>query len=100
MANYAELSTIRDDPLWNDLLDKIVVATSIKAAEIIDTVTPAPTLLEWAKQAIAKPLNAANDIAFYVVAINQSATLAQIYAATDISIQNSVDSAIDSIYGA
>ena len=100
MATYTELSTIREDPLWNDLLAKIVVATSIKAAEIIDTVTPAPTLLEWAKGAIAKPSNAANDIAFYVVAANQVATIAQIVGADDTAIQTNVDVAIDAIYGA
>ena len=100
MATYTELSVIREDPLWNDLLAKIVVATSIKAAEIIDTATPAPTLLEWAKQAVAKPSNAANDIAFYVVAANQLADIAQIVGANDGDIQLNVDAAIDAIYGA
>ena len=100
MATYAELATIRQDPLWNDLLDKIVVATTIKATEVIDSATPAATLLEWAKQAIAKPLNAANDIAFYVVAANQAATLAQILSASDAAIQTNIDTAIDAIYGA
>ena len=100
MATYTELAVIHEDPLWNDLLAKIVVATSIKAAEIIGTVTPAPTLLEWAKGAIAKPGNAANDIAFYVVAANQAATVNQIVTADDAAIQTNVDAAIDAIYGA
>ena len=100
MATYAELAAIRQEPLWNDLIDKIVVATSIKASEVIDSATPAATLLEWAKRAIAKPSDAANDIAFYVVAANKTATIAQILSAVDGDIQTNVDAAIDSIYGA
>ena len=57
-------------------------------------------MLEWAKQSVAEPLKASNDIVYYVVSSNSSATLAQIYSASDVAIQNNVDAAIDSVYGA
>ena len=100
MATYAELATIKDDDAWNGLVNKIAVACSIKATAVIDSATPPATLLEWAKQSIADPLSASNDIVYYVVASNSSATLAQIYGASDTAIQNNVNTAIDAVYGA
>ena len=99
MATYIELTTIRDVPEWNFLLSKIVVAVTIKASEVIDSATPQATLLAWAKEAIANPSDAGNDVAYYVIATNQAATLVQIYGASDAAIQAKVDKAIDAIYG-
>lgn len=99
MATYIELSTIHLDPQWNDLLSKVRVACSIKAASIIDSATPAAEALAWAKEATKKPGIAGNDLAFYSVAVNESATLAQIYSATDAAVQANIDAAVDAIYG-
>ena len=99
MATYAELSTITEDPLWNDLLAKIRVACVVKAGVIIDSATPAASALEWAKAAIANATQAAEGVAFYVVIVNKSATITQIYSAADADVQTNVDSAIDAIYG-
>ncbi len=100
MATYAELATIKDDDAWNGLVNKIAVACAIKATAVIDSATPGVAVLEWAKQSVAEPLKASNDIVYYVVSSNSSATLAQIYSASDVAIQNNVDAAIDSVYGA
>ena len=100
MATYIELSTITEDPLWNDLLAKIRVACVVKAGVIIDSVTPTATALEWAKSTIANATQAAEGVAFYVVIVNKSATITQIYAADDPAVQTNVDTAIDAIYGA
>ena len=100
MATYAELSTITEDPLWNDLLAKIRVACVVKAGVIIDSPTPSATALEWAKAAVLSPTKAAEGVAFYVVIANKDATIAQIYAAGDAAVQTNVDSAIDALYGA
>ena len=99
MATYTELATIKDGTEWNGLLEKIRVACVIKAAAIIDSTTPAATALEWAKQAIAKPEQAGDFIAHYVIAANADASLVQIYGATDNAVQNNVGNAVDAIYG-
>ena len=99
MATYAELSTIQEDPLWNDLLAKIRVACVVKAGVIIDSAAPVASALEWAKGAIANPTSAASGIAFYVVIVNKDATIAQIYAADDAAVQLNVDAAVDALYG-
>ena len=99
MATYAELSTIHLDDQWNDLLAKIRVACSIKAAAIVDSATPGADALAWATAAIKNPGIAGNDLAFYIVAANASATLVQIYGADDVAVQANVDTAVDAIYG-
>lgn len=100
MATYAELSTIRnDDTQWGNFLAKVRVATAIKAAAVIDSATPPAEAVEWARGAIAEPGDAGNDLVWYIVAKNDSATLSQIYSASDSSIQTNINVAVDAIYG-
>ena len=99
MATYTEIANIQDDPLWNDFLSKIRVACVIKASEIIDSATPSTTGLDWAKATINNPVSAGNAVAYYVVAKNANATLAQIYNATDNAVKTNVDAAVDVLYG-
>ena len=100
MATYLELATINRTDDWTQLIEKIRVACVIKAAAVIDSATPPAAMLTWANNTIKNPNAAGSDIAFYIVAANASATLAQIYAATDEAVQTNVDSAIDALYGA
>ena len=100
MATYAELATVYRADEWTQLIEKIRVACAIKATAVIDSVTPSTAMLSWAESAIKNPRQAGDNIAFYVVSANASATLAQIYAATDEAVQTNVDSAIDALYGA
>lgn len=99
MATYAELAVIQQDPLWNDLVGKILVATTIKAAAIVDDPTSAGAIHEWSLRAIASPRNTANELAAYVVAVNNTLPIASIYNASDAAIQNNIDEAVDSMYG-
>ncbi len=99
MATYIELSTIHLDDQWNDLLAKVRVACSIKAAAIIDSATPGADALVWAKNTTEQPGTAGNDLVWYIVAANKSATLTQIYNADDVAVQSNVDAAVDAIYG-
>ena len=100
MATYEELASVYRDPEWTQLIEKIRVACAIKASAIIDSPAPAASLLAWAETAIKNPNKAGDDIAFYVVSANSSATLAQIWAATDVAVQDNVNTAIDALYGA
>ena len=100
MATYEELAGLRDDEAqWGPFLQKVRVATAIKATSVIQSATPGATILEWAKNAIQNPVPAGNAIVWYVVGANSSATVAQIYGASDDQIQTNVDAAVDAIYG-
>ena len=99
MATYEELGNITSDVQWGELLKKIRVAADIKAAAVIDSTTPGATVLEWAKQTIADPKTGGDELAGYVVAANNTATIAQIYSAADNVIQANVDAAVDALYG-
>lgn len=100
MATYLELSHIKDDESYGSLVNKVRVACAIKAAAVIDSTTPGATVLAWAKDTISNANRAGDAIAAYVIAKNKGATTANIYAATDVAIQNNVDAAIDALYGA
>lgn len=100
MATYAELSTIRsDDTQWGAFLEKVRVATAIKAAAVIDAVTPSAEALEWANGAISNPGSAGNDLVWYIVAKNAGLALSAIYGASDNAIQSNINDAVDAIYG-
>jgi len=100
MATYLELSNIKANSGWNEFLLKVRAATAIKACAIIDSATPAVSLIEWAKSAIKSPTTAGNDLVNYIISVNNSATVTQILSASDTAIQNNINDAVDSIYGA
>lgn len=99
MATYLELSGIKEQAGWNDFLSKVRVAAAIKAAAVIDSTTPAVTVLEWAKQTVSSPAEAGNSLVNYIIAVNDGATVTQILSATDAAIQTNINSAVDAIYG-
>ena len=99
MATYLELAEIQSDPQWNDLLSRIRIACTINATEIINLPTPTAEALAWAKATIKNPRQAGDDVAYYVVAVNATATIAQIYSADDVAVKANVDSAISAMIG-
>lgn len=99
MATYSELSTIQDGAEWNGFLNRVRVACTIKAAAILDSVTPTQSQLDWANATIKTPNQSGQDIVFYVIAKNSGATLNQIYTATDAAIQTNVNAAVDALTG-
>ena len=98
MATYNELATIQSDPGWQSLQQKIETATAIKAQSVIDAPAPPAARLDWARESIASVRSAANDLRFYVVAANNTATIAQIIGATDAQVQTNIDAAVDALY--
>ena len=99
MATYLELATIKEQVGWNEFLSKVRVAAVQKATLIIGSGTPGALALEWAKSTVANPATAGNAIVNYIIMVNDSATTAQILAASDAAIQGNVNTAIDAIYG-
>jgi len=98
MATYAELSSITNEAEYQSFIDKVRVAVTVKAADIIDTATPNAGLLDWAKTAINSPAAQSKAVAFYVIAKNKDVALASILTASDAAIQTNVGAAIDALY--
>lgn len=98
MATYFELATLTEEADWDAFLQKVLVATAIKATAIINAAAPSPEALAWARDAIGRPRAAGEDLVWYVVASNETASVAQILAATDSAIQTNIDAAVDALY--
>lgn len=94
MATYAELYDLRSN---SALLNRIVVATTIKAQLLIDLATPTADQIAWASTAISNPEDKAGELFNYVLAKNSTLTVSQINAATDSAIQNQINAAVDAI---
>jgi len=103
MATYNELANIRDNPLFGDFRDKIVVAVAIKGVAYIQQTPPDPVTakyqneIAWALEAVRTPVNVAEDLLYYVIAAVPTATVNQILTATDAVVQNNVNDAVDAI---
>ena len=93
MATYQELFDIRNDV---PLHDKVSIASVIKAQTLLDS-TPTQDEVDWAKITLEDPNSRANQIMYYVLAANNTATIAQILAATDTAIQTNVDDAVNAL---
>lgn len=95
MATYSELALIATN---NTLLDKITAACAIQA-EVVRNENGATSnhanRLTWAKQTFSDPRAMAAKMTWAILAQNQSATNAQIVAASDATILTAVAAAVD-----
>ncbi len=95
MATYLELFQATLD---SDLQDKMLAAVEIAAIAIhdeVDTTANHANRLIWARQALDSPQGKSRAMLRAVIAINESATLAQILSASDIDIQTNVNNTVD-----
>lgn len=97
MATYLELAQLPSDAGWSGFVDRVSTAVAIKA-ETIAGGTPTAEQKAWAVAALADPRSTANDLIFFLLAANSTATTAQILGATDASIQTNVDTAVDTLF--
>lgn len=91
MATYAELFAIRAD---NKLLDKVTVAVAVHADAIRANASATTEQKAWAKRAFSDPKAEADKLIWAVLAANKSATVEQIEAAADATVQAAVDNVI------
>lgn len=95
MATLAELATLLNDPaLTSKTKAACLVAAQAIQAEDVNTANHA-NRLKWAKQTFIDPDGAGQRLLRAVLAANASATLAQINAAADSSIQSAVNAAVN-----
>lgn len=97
MAIYTELAGIAGETGFGDLQSKLRVAVVIKAVSILDQAVPTAPQVTWARAALTRPETVANDVLWYVIGANATATIAQILAATDSAVQANVNAAVDKI---
>lgn len=94
MATYAEIFDLRSHDV---LRNKIAVAACVKAAALIDGATPTAAQIAWAKAVIADPIPTADGLLKYLLAKNNTLTVAQLTATTDAAAQTAVSAAVDKI---
>tara|TARA_R110002096_G_scaffold202758_2_gene387492 strand:+ start:7765 stop:8067 length:303 start_codon:yes stop_codon:yes gene_type:complete len=87
MASYLELRRLFKD---SDLSNKVITATIVYAQELLDA-TPTANDKAWAASVFSNPDSEGKKILMGVLAINKSATVVQIQAATDAQIQTNVN---------
>lgn len=94
MAEYAELFNLRND---SGLRNRIAVACVV-AAETIrteDAQTPYhDQRLAWSASVVRNPLDHAERMLWLLLARNRNATIEQIQAVSDSTIQSAVDGAV------
>lgn len=95
MATYIELY----DEYQSDaaLRNKVAVACVVKAQALIDLASPTANQISWAGNCLDNPARTAAKLLPYVLAANSSATLAQIKAASDATIQTNVNACVDKL---
>lgn len=96
MATYAELYGLRNN---SELVNKVTVAVVIAAVAIKDEDPSVAARVEWANRVLSNPTSMGKTVTYAVLALNKSATVAQINAANDASIQNNVDDVVDLLIG-
>lgn len=95
MATLAEISTLLNDGPLNDKCKAacLVAANAIQVES--DATANHANRLKWAKKALTDPTSVGTQMLRAVLGANASATLAQINAASDTTIQNAVNAAVN-----
>ncbi len=94
MASYIDLFDLRSNSV---LINRIAVAVTIKAQTYIDGATPTTDELVWASRVLVAPRPEAQKLLHYLVAVDNTATIAQITGASDSAIQTRVDAGADAL---
>ena len=94
MATYSDLYNLYVD---SPLLNRTSVAVCVKAQAFLDDNAATAAQIAWAVEALKSPRAKAEELLKYVLAKNQAASVAQIQAASDSTLQGQVDTAIDAI---
>lgn len=100
MATYIELHALRGASSLDTLRQKISVAIAIKANAIAKLPTPTAAQKAWAQAALSNPESYLPIVLNYILADNNTATVAAITGASDALVQTAVNAAVDTLLGA
>lgn len=95
MATYQEIVALAQaDRLRQQVKSALAISALTITNEAPATANHA-LRLAWAKGALGNPDREVDRVVWYVLAANASATVAQINAATDATVQTNVDAAVN-----
>lgn len=97
MASYLELYNMRSDPRYSDWAFRIEFSISVSANQIADDPTSTAGKDDWAVRALGDPAAQRPGFEQFVLAENRSATLTQIFEASDAQMQTNVDKAVNAL---
>lgn len=95
MATYQQLVAQASTDALRQKTKFAIAVTALTITNEAPATTNHANRLAWAKAALANPDNEVNRVVWYVLAANASATIAQIDAATDATVQANVDAAVN-----
>ena len=99
MATLTELNGFLDGSLDDfGLKGKIKAALVIRAAAVFSEATPSQGRRDWAKATLADPTSAVKLLFSGLLGAKNTFTVVQIQGATDTTIKDRVNSAIDALY--
>lgn len=98
MATYNEIAGLLGSSLLDPLMQKIGVASLIKAQQIAED--PASTLgqNQWAESCLQNPQSYSTALRNYIFAEFNVASTDQMINATDAQVQSAVDKAVDTLF--
>ncbi len=97
MATYTELYNYRQDSRYSDWAGRVEFAISVSANQIADDPTSTEGKDAWAVDALSDPSAQRPGFEQFVLAENRTATMDQIFEASDSQIQTNVDKAVTAL---
>lgn len=97
MADFIDIFEFISTPDGSTLRNKISIAANIKAQALLDGASPTTGQVTWAYNTLRFPVPRATILTNYVLAKNNTSTIAQINAASDATIQSNVNDAADAL---
>ncbi len=97
MATYTELRDLYNDDSLRNRLD---VAVTIAAHDLLIAASPTLPEQQWAAATLANPRGEADKALRFLLAANQAATVAQIQGGSDSTLQAQVNSIVSSLVAA
>jgi hypothetical protein len=98
MATNVQLhALITDESTSRNLKSSVIAAMTLKAVAVAGSVTPTAEALAWAARALTSPERESVPVYAFVIADNSTATVAELRALPDATVQASVDKAVDQL---
>lgn len=99
MAAYTALVALAQNDTLKQQIKMSIAVTANTITNEAGTVPNHAARVAWAKQALASPDAAVEQITWSVLAANAAATVTQITTATDATVQSAVDAAVNGLFG-
>jgi hypothetical protein len=94
MAAYTALVAAANHDVLRQQIKMAIAVSALTITNEVNTTPNHANRLAWAKAALSNPDNEVDRVVWYVLAANQAASIGQIDAATDATVQTNVDAAV------